>query len=111
MRSVLIAWVEGKATVEESMAGSQRLQIGPAVTLPGDLIELGKRIEALPEPERNAVRPIFERVAESFRLRTRIMNVAKEALESIRLEMALLRFDLEATRREKESLQKKIDEA
>jgi hypothetical protein len=92
------------------MAQAPRFQPGPSLATPTDLIELGRRIDALPENERHELRALYERVAESFRLRTRIMNVAKEALESIRLEMSFLRFDLEATRREKESLQKRIDE-
>jgi hypothetical protein len=92
------------------MARTQRFQFGPEASVPTDLAELGRRIDALPERERQTLRAVFDRVAESFRLRTRIMNVAKEALETIRLEMSFLRFDLEATRREKEHLQKKIDE-
>jgi hypothetical protein len=92
------------------MARPPRFQIGPDVSAPTDLVELGRRIDALPERERDNLRSVFDRVAESFRLRTRIMNVAKEALETIRLEMTFLRFDLEATRREKDSLQKRIDE-
>jgi hypothetical protein len=92
------------------MPRTPRFQVGPTPTHPTDLAELERRIDALAEPERQSLRPIFDRVAESFRLRTRIMNVAKEALETIRLEMSFLRFDLEATRREKESLEKKMGE-
>jgi hypothetical protein len=92
------------------MARTPRFQIGAPVAQPTDLVELGRRIDTLAEADRQALRPIFERVAESFRLRTRIMNVAKEALETIRLELTVLRFDLEATRREKETLKKQIDE-
>jgi hypothetical protein len=92
------------------MARTPRFQVGTPATPPTDLAELGRRIDGLPESDRQALRPIFDRVAESFRLRTRIMNVAKEALETIRLEMSVLRFDLEATRREKETLKKQIDD-
>jgi hypothetical protein len=92
------------------MSRTPRFQIGVPATPPTDLVELGRCIDTLPEPDRQALRPIYERVAESFRLRTRIMNVAKEALETIRLELSVLRFDLEATRREKETLKKQIDE-
>lgn len=92
------------------MARTPRFQNGPTNVPPTDLVELGNRIDSLSEQERQSLRPIYERVAESFRLRTRIMNVAKEALETIRLEMSFLRFDLEATRREKESLEKKRTE-
>lgn len=91
------------------MAHLPRFQIGPLVKIPSDLEELGHKIDALPERERQSLRPIYERVLEGFRLRSRIMNVAKDALERIRLEITFLQFDLEVTRREKESLQKQLD--
>ena len=91
------------------MNQSPRFHIEPRTTMPSDLEELGRRINQLSEADRRSIRPVYDRVLESFRLRTRIMNVAKEALERIRLDMAFLRFDLEATRREKESLEKQMD--
>jgi hypothetical protein len=91
------------------MAHLPRFQIGPAIKIPSDLEELGHQIDGLPEHERQSLRPIYERVLEGFRLRNRIMNVAKDALERIRLEIACLQFDLEVTRREKESLRQQLD--
>jgi hypothetical protein len=91
------------------MAHLPRFQIGPQVKIPSDLEELGHQIDGLPEQERKSLRPIYERVLEGFRLRNRIMNVAKDALERIRLEVACLQFDLDVTRREKESLQQRLD--
>lgn len=91
------------------MAHLPRFQIGPQVKIPGDLEELGRKIDALPERDRQSLRPVFERVLEGFRLRNRIMTVAKEALERIRLEVACLQFDLEVTRREKDSLQERLE--
>src|SRR6266487_1051148 len=91
-------------TVEEFMAHTPRFQIGPPFRLPNDLEELGRKLVELPDPQRQALTPLFDRVIESFRLRYRIMNVAKEALERIRLEVACLQFDLEVTRREKDTL-------
>lgn len=92
------------------MAQIPRFQVGSQVKIPNDLEELGRRIDSLPDSQRLQLRPIFERVVESFRLRNRIMTVAKEALERIRLEVACLQFDLEVTRREKESLQRQIED-
>ena len=92
------------------MAHSPRFRIEPQVKIPNDIEELGRKIDGLPETERQRLRPVFERVLEGFRLRNRIMNVAKEALERIRLEVTCLQFDLEVTRREKESLQQKLGE-
>jgi hypothetical protein len=91
------------------MAHVPRFQIEPQIKIPNDLEELGRKIDALPDRDRQSLRPIYERVLEGFRLRNRIMNVAKDALERIRLEVTCLQFDLEVTRREKESLQKQLD--
>ena len=97
-------------TVEKVMAHLPRFQIEPQVKIPNDLEDLGHKINGLPERERQSLRPIYERLLEGFRLRNRIMNVAKDALERIRLEVACLQFDLEVTRREKDSLQKQLDD-
>lgn len=91
------------------MKHTPRFQLGPKITLPSDLDELGRKLAQLPEPHRQALLPLYERVAESFRLRNRITSVAKEALERIRLELACLQFDLEVTRREKDSLKKQLE--
>ena len=96
--------------VEEAMAHIPRFQIGPQIKTPSDLEELGRRIDALPDRDRQSLRTTFDRVLEGFRLRNRIMNVAKEALERIRLEVACLQFDLDVTRREKESLQQQLED-
>ena len=97
-------------TVENLVMHTPRFQVGPKFRPPADLDELGRKLAEVPEPARQVLLPLYDRVVESFRLRSRIMNVAKEALERIRLEVTCLQFDLEVTRREKESLQKKIDE-
>ncbi len=87
-----------------------RFQIGSQTRLTSDIEELGRKVSALPEPHRQQLTTLYDRVVENFRLRTRIMNVAKEALERMRLEVACLQFDLDVTRREKESLQDDTDE-
>ena len=92
------------------MGHPPRFQVVPQPRLPTDLEELGRRIDLLPEPHRQDLRPFLDRIAESFLLRTRIMNVAREALERIRLEVACMQFDLEVTRREKEALQKQLED-
>jgi hypothetical protein len=71
--------------------------------------ELGRRLGELPDQFRQTLEPLYERALESFRLRSRIMNVAKDALERMRLEMTCIQFDLEVTRREKEALEKQLE--
>jgi hypothetical protein len=93
-----------------TVAHMPRFQIGSQTRLTSDIEELGRKVNALPEPHRQQLTTLYDRVVENFRLRTRIMNVAKEALERMRLEVACLQFDLDMTRREKESLQDDLDD-
>ncbi len=86
-----------------------RFQVGPKYGLPADLEELGRQLAALPDAHRDNLLALYERVLDSFRLRSRILTVAKEALERIRLELTCIQFDLEVTRREKDSLKRQIE--
>ena len=71
---------------------------------------LKEAIDALPAEHRAHFRELYERIVESFRLRSRIMHVAKDALERIRLEVTCLQFDLEVTRREKAELRQQLED-
>ncbi len=77
--------------------------------LPRELIDLRERIEALGEEERGALEPLVERVIESTRRRQRIMQLVQEALSQLRLDMKYLVFDLEATRRERDTLREQSE--
>ncbi|QEG40624.1 transcriptional regulator [Roseimaritima ulvae] len=78
--------------------------------MPNELKELVRAMESLPAAQRDALRPSVERVVECSTRRRRILNLVQEALSQLRLDMKYLIFDLEATRREKESLQAELDE-
>ncbi|WP_153558051.1 transcriptional regulator [Roseimaritima sediminicola] len=78
--------------------------------LPNELKELVRAMEGLPAAQREALRPCVERVVQCSTRRRRILNLVQEALSQLRLDMKYLIFDLEATRRERESLQAELDE-
>ncbi len=78
--------------------------------MPNELKELVRAMEALPAAQREALRPSVERVVECSTRRRRILNLVQEALSQLRLDMKYLIFDLEATRRERETLQAELDE-
>lgn len=78
--------------------------------LPHDLVELGELIAALPAEHRTSVEPVFTRVAESTKRRRRILNLVQDALSQLRLDMKYLVFDLEATRRERDSYRQELEE-
>lgn len=106
--SVVVRW--RMLGSESDMIHTPRFHVGPRYRVPADLEELGRRVERLPEPHRGELLPLYDRLNESFRLRNRILAVAKEALEQIRLEVSCLKFDLHATQLENDELKRRIEE-
>jgi hypothetical protein len=85
-------------------------EIGSAVDqVPEELVELKERIQAQPAPIRAELEPLVEDVLEHARFRGRAMMIAKDALERFRLDLAMLEFDLEVTRREREALKARLE--
>jgi hypothetical protein len=72
--------------------------------LPVELVALKERIQGQPAAVRAELEPLIDEVLEHARFRSRVMLIARDALEQFRLDMAWLRFDLEATRRERRSV-------
>jgi hypothetical protein len=77
--------------------------------LPSDMIELAGLIDALPAEHRGRLEPVFSRVVESTKRRRRILNLVQDALAQLRLDMKYLVFDLEATRRERDSYRQELE--
>ncbi len=75
---------------------------------PVELVELQKAIDALPVAQRVTLVPAFQRVVESTNRRRKILNLVQEALGQLRLDMKYLVFDLEATRRERDSYREQL---
>jgi len=78
--------------------------------LPRELIELGKRIAALPESEYVDLKDSYSRVVDCVRRRRRILELVQEALAQLRLDIKYLMFDLEVTRKERDELKAQLDE-
>ena len=79
--------------------------------LPRELIELGKRIAALPEQHYRDLEQPYAQVVDCIRRRRRILNLVQEALSQLRLDVKYLMFDLEVTREEREALRAQLDES
>ena len=73
-------------------------------SLPPELIELWDRVQALPRGVRAELEPLIVDAVEEARFRSRVLNVARDALEQFKLDLDMARFDLDATRRERETL-------
>ncbi len=77
--------------------------------LPSDLKQLLAVVESLPGGQSAELRPYLDRVVESTSRRRRILTLVQDALGQLRLDMKYLMFDLEATRRERDELQEKLN--
>jgi hypothetical protein len=71
---------------------------------PAELLALRGRIQEQPADVRAELEPLIEEVIEHTQFRGRVLAIARDGLERSRLELAALRFDLEVTRRERDSL-------
>ena len=92
------------------MAHSHRVTKAPTEELPADLLKLAAAIHALPEPFSRELLPALERVVESTTRRRRILSMVQDALSQLRLDMKYLMFDVEATRRERDEYQARLQE-
>jgi hypothetical protein len=80
-----------------------------AEELPKDMTELATAIGNLPTRDRATLEPLLARIIESTKRRRRILTLVQEALSQLRLDMKYLVFDLEATRRERDSYRRDLE--
>mgnify|MGYP001194419682 CR=1 FL=1 len=92
------------------MQNALRIPDSSSDELPRELIELGKRIAALPEQHYRALEQPYAQVVDCVRRRRRILNLVQEALSQLRLDVKYLMFDLEVTRKERDELRAQLDE-
>lgn len=71
--------------------------------MPPELRDLLDRVLALPPDVAETLGPAVAEAIEQARFRSRVLDVAREALERLRLELEVARFDLELTRKERDS--------
>jgi hypothetical protein len=79
--------------------------------VPQELVRLRERIGSLPARLRAELGPLAEDAVEQALFRGRVLSVAREGLERYRLDLAIVRFDLDATRREREALRRRLESA
>ena len=77
-------------------SGSQPL--GP---IPSELVALKERIQIQPAAVRDELEPLIDEVMEHAVFRSRVMLIARDALQRFRVEMASIRFDLDVSKRER----------
>jgi hypothetical protein len=92
------------------MSSSKRIADSETTSLPVEMQELARLVNAVSGPEQRELFAAYERVAESIQRRRRILNLVQEALSQLRLDVKYLMFDLETTRRERDQLQSQLEE-
>jgi hypothetical protein len=95
---------------EIAMQNALRFPDTTSDELPRELIELGKKIAALPEQHFRQLEQPYSQVVDCVRRRRRILNLVQEALSQLRLDVKYLMFDLDITRQERDSLRAQLDE-
>lgn len=78
--------------------------------LPRELLDLGRRIDTMPNSVRSELQASYDQVVDCVRRRRRILNLVQEALSQLRLDIKYLMFDLETTRKERDELRAQLDE-
>jgi hypothetical protein len=68
---------------------------------PSELVALKDRISGQPAPIRAELEPLIDEVLEHAMFRSRVMLIAREALQRFRVDLAAMQFDLELSRRER----------
>ncbi len=92
------------------MSETQPLVVEKSSELPADVRQLMSAVAALPAPYREQLEPALMRVAASTKRRRRILSLVQDALSQLRLDMKYLMFDLEATRRERDTYREQLEE-
>ena len=73
----------------------------PLGPVPTELVALKERIQDQPTSVREELEPLIDEVMEHAVFRSRVMLIARDALQRSRVEMAAMRFDLDVTKRER----------
>jgi len=99
-----ITWIERNMTTESQHTHSD------STCFPSELIELKDLIGCLEPPLRDLMLETEHRLELSLLRRNQMFNVMQDALEEARHETHHLRFDLHATKRERDHLAARLDD-
>jgi hypothetical protein len=77
--------------------------------LPPELMELRTGVQALPEKIRQQLLPLCEKLGQVSRLQSRMVRIAQDAVDQLQFDIKYLVFDLEATRRERDTYKQQIE--
>ena len=79
-----------------------------ASAVPAELLTLVAKVRTLPNDVRNTLEPVVTDALEQAAFRSRVLVIAREALERMRHDLELIRFDLDQTRQERDDLRRRL---
>lgn len=93
------------------MSSTTSCVIGPGPhddQFPAELVALHERIQTQSASVRAELEPLIAGAIEDARFRQNVITLARDALQRFRLDLAMAEFELRATRREHELLQRRL---
>jgi hypothetical protein len=78
--------------------------------IPQDLLELRSLVAELPWTWRDKLQPLCDRICHFVRLQDRLIKIAQDSVDQLQLDVKYLTFDLEITRRERDTYQEELKE-
>jgi hypothetical protein len=78
--------------------------------IPQELLDLRSELELLSPQVRSRVLALWDRAANSAQLQNRLVKMAQEAVDELRLDVKYLLFDLRATRNERDGYRQQLTE-
>lgn len=79
--------------------------------LPAEFAELCERLTTLPAHLADPLLPLCNKISDWVRLQQRLVRAAQDAIDQQRLDLQYLYFDVEATRRERDSFREQLQQA
>jgi hypothetical protein len=76
--------------------------------VPQELCELKAQLSQVPQPWREKLMPLCERLSQYTRLQSRLVRIAQDAVDQLQLDVKYLLFDLEVTRKERDELMREL---
>jgi hypothetical protein len=81
-----------------------------STNLPIEIEKLRTEIAKLHASQRTQLLPLLERLQHYIHLHARLLSIAQEAIDQLQLDAKYMQFDLEATRRERDELERMLFE-
>lgn len=91
------------------MFTDESISVFASEELSDDLAELGELLVGLPPEARTRAVAIYARVLDSNRKRRQLLSLVRDSISDMRLDLKYLEFDLTATCRERDQLQRQLE--